>query len=93
MKKIAILLALVSTPVFADTAKDAKAPAADKTADKAPAGDTKDAKATDKTATDKTKATDKTATDKKATDKTKTPAKAPAKDAKATDKTAAPAKS
>lgn len=92
MKKIAILLALVSTPVFADTAKDAKAPAADKTADKAPAGDTKDAKATD---TKDAKATDKTATDKKATDKTKTktPAKAPAKDKAATDKTAAPAKS
>jgi hypothetical protein len=79
MKKIALLLALVSAPAFAD---------APKTADKAPAGDTaKDAPKTDAPKTD-TKATTKKTTTKttKSTDKT------PAKDAPKTD-TKAPAKS
>ena len=89
MKKIAILLALIATPVaFADTPKAAdKAPAADKTADKAPAGDTKDAPKTDaKTTTEE----DHDEVDRKATT-TKSTDKAPAKDAPKADTTKAPA--
>ncbi|MBV8756971.1 MAG: hypothetical protein JO257_06845 [Deltaproteobacteria bacterium] len=90
MKKIAILLALVSTPVFADTAKPAdKAPAADKTADKAPAKTDKAPAKTDKAPAKDAKTTDAKATDKAPAKTDKAPAKT---DTKATD-AKAPAKS